>query len=323
MTPDFEIIAAGKNITTTLAGRLLALTVTDEAGMSADQVKITLDDRGGAIALPTPGAPLIVALGYRETGIIPMGAFTADEVTLKGPPDVMEISGKAADMGGTIKDQKTRDWDNVTIGAMVAKIAAEHGLKHRVGGDLAQIKLDHIDQTAESDLNLLIRIGRDNDAIVTVKGGAILFMPKGTGTTASGTPLAPVLVGRTGKTTWSVTRSTRGKFAAVIATYHDTAAGAQVDVQAGQGTPVKRLTHIYSDQPTAQRAARAALGEMERGNDTLTITMPGNPMITAAGLITAAGFRPGIDGQWSVTSVTHAITASGYKTTLKAETPKK
>lgn len=85
MTPDFKIIAAGVNITPQIKDRLLSLTITDEAGIKADTVEITLDDRDGLIELPAPGAPLLVFLGYRETGLIPMGLFTSDEVTVTSP----------------------------------------------------------------------------------------------------------------------------------------------------------------------------------------------------------------------------------------------
>ena len=52
MTPDFEVWAAGVNITSQVKDRLISLTVTDEAGFKSDAVEIALDDRDNAIELP-------------------------------------------------------------------------------------------------------------------------------------------------------------------------------------------------------------------------------------------------------------------------------
>ena len=98
MTPDFKIIAAGADITPQIKDRLLSLTVSDEAGLKSDQVEIRLDDRYNAIELPVPGAPLAVFLGFKETFLMPMGLYTADEIAAKGPPDEITIRAKAADL---------------------------------------------------------------------------------------------------------------------------------------------------------------------------------------------------------------------------------
>lgn len=171
MTPDFKVVAAGVNITPQIRDRLLSLTVTDEAGLKSDSVEITLDDRDGLIELPAPGAPMLVFLGYRETGLIPMGLFTFDEVTVTSPPATLTIRAKAADLGGSIKDQKTRSWDNMTIGDIIATIANEHGLTPKVAERFQPVLIEHIDQTEESDIGFLDRMGRDHDALVSVKGG--------------------------------------------------------------------------------------------------------------------------------------------------------
>lgn len=115
MTPDFKVIAAGVNITPQIKDRLLRLSVTDEAGTKADAVEIGLDDQGGLIGQPTPGAPMPVSLGYRETGLIPMGLFTSDEVTVSPPPATLIIRARAAGPGDTIKDRKTRGQDRTGV----------------------------------------------------------------------------------------------------------------------------------------------------------------------------------------------------------------
>ncbi len=106
MTPDFTILAAGVDITSQIRDRLLSLTITDAAGVKSDSVEIVLDDRGGAIELPLPGAPLVVAMGDRETFLMPMGVYTSDEIGMDGWPQTMTLRGKAANLGGPLKEQK-------------------------------------------------------------------------------------------------------------------------------------------------------------------------------------------------------------------------
>ncbi|MFT4015291.1 MAG: contractile injection system protein, VgrG/Pvc8 family [Paracoccus sp. (in: a-proteobacteria)] len=171
MTPDFKVIAAGADITPQIKDRLLGLTITDEAGTKSDTVEILLDDRDGLIELPAPDAPLLVLLGYRETGLIPMGLFTSDEVMVTSPSATLTIRAKAADLGGSIKDQKARGWDKTTISEIVGKIAGEHDLTPKVSARFQAVRIEHIDQADESDISFLDRLGRDHDALVSVKGG--------------------------------------------------------------------------------------------------------------------------------------------------------
>ena len=57
-----------------------------------------------------------------------MGRYTADEVTLSGPPATLAIRAQAADMGGTQKSINSRNWDAITLASLVEAIAAESQL---------------------------------------------------------------------------------------------------------------------------------------------------------------------------------------------------
>ena len=322
MTPDFKVIAAGINITPQIKDRLLSLTVSDEAGFKSDQVEITLDDRDNAIELPLPGAPLAVFMGYKETFLVPMGIYTADEVVANGPPDTVTIRGKAANLGGSIKEQKTRNWDEKTLQEIVNTIAGEHKLEPKVTEAYADFFYEHLDQTDESDLNFLMRIAKEHDALATVKGQCLIVIGKGEGKTASGLPMLPLPITKSGKLSWSMTLATRGDFKSVEANWHNEETGQKEKVTEGEGSPIKKLRHTYATKEEAQRATKAKLDEIKRGNDTLSMTMPGNPLIAAEGQILALGFRIGVAGLWSITSAKHQITGSGFTTSIETEKPK-
>ncbi|MGY9056138.1 MAG: contractile injection system protein, VgrG/Pvc8 family, partial [Alphaproteobacteria bacterium] len=140
-----------------------------------------------------------------------------------------------------------------------------------------------------------------------VKGQTLLFIGKGEGKTASGLPMLPLPITKSGKLSWSMTLATRGDFKSVEANWHNEETGQKEKVTEGEGSPIKKLRHTYATKDEAQRAAKAELDKIKRGNDTLSMTMPGNPLIAAEGQILALGFRIGVAGLWSITSAKHQI----------------
>jgi phage protein D len=318
MTPDFSVLAAGVDIARQIKDRLVSLTVADEAGVKSDTVEIVLDDRDGLIEQPLPGAPLVVAMGYRETFLIPLGAYTFDEWSPSGFPRTVTLRGKAANLGGSIKEQNTRARDKKTLKEIVTKIAGDHSLKYKVAAPLAKIKYDHLDQTEESDIHFLNRIGRDHDAMATVKAGTLIMMARGQGLIVSGLAMLPRPIDPTTVLSYSGTFSTRDLWKTVEAQWHDRKTGRREIAKAGGGGPVRRLRHLHT---TKDEAENAALWKMERSNNTLSMTAIGDATIAAEGRVLVLGLRNGVDGLWSIKSVQHSISGSGFTTSIEAELP--
>ena len=323
MTPVYEVHANNNDITAAIRHRLLSLRVTDETGYQSNAVEIQLDDRGGAIHLPRKGAALKVELGYKETGTARMGSYTVDEVELSGPPDTLTIRAKAADMRGSLKQHKTRSWDDVTISELVDSIAADHGLEAKVGDSIRAITASrHIDQTEESDMHLLKRLSEEYDAESKQAGHLLLFVKRGQGKSATGQQVTPATLSREQTSDHRVTLADRGSFQAVRGHWYDMETGDRTEVQAGDGEPVYTLRENYIDEVTARQAARSKLDMLQRGTATLSLTLrQGNPVIGAETPLTLTGFREGVNGRWIATRVTHETSASGYSTQVEAETP--
>ena len=323
MIPVYDVRAEGRNITAALHGRLLSLRVTDETGYQSNAVEIELDDRDGAIHLPRKGAALEVELGYEETGTAKMGSYTVDEVELSGPPDTLTIRAKAANMLSSFKQHKTRSWDDVTIAELVDSIAADHGLEPRVSDSIRAITARrHIDQTEESDMNLLKRLSEDYDAESMQAGHLLVFVKRGQGKSATGQQVTPAALSREQTSDHRVTLADRGKFQAVRGHWYDMETGERTKVQAGGGEPAYTLRENYIDEVTARQAARSKLDMLQRGTATLSLTLKqGNPVIRAEVPLTLTGFREGVNGRWIATRVTHEISSSGYSTQVEAETP--
>lgn len=330
ITPSYSVLADSADITAAIASRFISLTLTDAVGMESDLLEITLADneRLRPIAIPRTGAELQVSLGYDGINA-PMGLFVVDEVEVAGWPGEMVIRARAAtydkSTGGKsdLQTQKTRSWPKGTkLGDMVAKIASEHGLEPAVADSLKSIPLPHTDQADESDINLLTRLAKKYDAIVKPANGKLVLAKRGDSKSVSGEPLAPVLIDPSDCGPWRMVLAKRETAGMVVAYWHAVKQARRNEVKVGKGEPVRRLRQYYPTEEMALAAARAELARRERGQETLALSCLGAPYIAAECPLTMVGFRPGVDGEWLISRVTHRIDKSGgYSCDLEAEKP--
>jgi len=322
MRPIFKVLADDTDITAKIADRLLSLTVTDEAGVQSDTVEIRIDNREQKVKTPPKGVKLKVWLGYEASGLVYQGAYVVDETEVGGPPDYLVIKGKSADMTSEIKAQKTRSWDETTLGAIVSAIAAEHGLTPAVSSDLASIAVDHEDQTDESDLHFLTRLAEEHDAVAKPANGRFVFAKRGEAKSLSGAALTPVAINPAAVGSWSLTKADRGKYTAVVAAYHDQGEAEKVDVRVGETKgSAYRLRDPYPTEDAARAAAEAKLAALKRGEATLSLTLNvGVPTAAAEAPLTVSGLHADAEGAWIISKVTHTFDKSGLKSTIETET---
>lgn len=327
--PTFRVTVDGEDVTSILAARLSSLRLTDSAGVESDSLEITLTDHMpiARLEIPPTGAEIRVALGYLFAAK-DMGLFIADSVEVEGPPDQMRIRATASVHGATtggktaLTEQKTRSWDaGTTIATLVETIAGEHGLEPGVSESLAAVGLPHIDQIDESDLNLVTRIARDYDAIAKPGGGRLVMAKRGESLTVAGEAMPTVALRPPQVTRWRFRQSLRASAGQVVASYRDQDAAEDVEVTAGDGTPIKRLRQRHPDEASAQAAADAEFNRAKRAGTQLSIELPGDPDLVAEGRVVLAGFRPGVNGEWLVTRVVHSIDSGGYRCSVTAEIP--
>ena len=330
LAPAFRVFANDADITVAIQSRLIRLNYTDASGYESDALELVLADGKEAepLRIPTTGAELMLFLGY-DGKTEYMGDFVCDELELSGFPSEMTIRARSAifdtsKKGKTdLQSQKTREWKkDTTIGAMVRKIAGEHKLEPAISKSLESIKLPHIAQTDESDLNFLIRVGRKYDAIVKPAGGKLVFAKKGEGTSVTGEELPPVVLTPKEISRYRMVTSTREDAGMVVAYWHAVKNAKRHEVKVGSGEPVTRLKMYYPTAEMALAAARAELDRRKRHKTTISIQLPGRPDIMAEGKLYLAGFRDGIEVEWVITRVQHTIDASGgYVCQVEAELP--
>ncbi|OIT10833.1 phage tail protein [Ralstonia solanacearum] len=348
--PIYRLKVGGKDITGRFQGRLIGLTLTDNRGFEADQLDIELDDSDGRLALPEKGVRLALSIGWADTGVVDKGTFKVDELEHTGPPDRLTIRARSADLDGGLTTRRDNSYAGKTIAAIVQAIATRNKLSSMVSKKLAGKVIEHVDQTGESDANFLTRLGREFDAIATVKNGTLLFIPAGEPTSGSGLALPKVSITRAEGDTHTFLVADRENYNGVKAYYQDTRAGTRGEVVidasnatitkekadgkvkkktkkagtvAAQPNPdnVKVLRHTYASKANAERAARADWRKIQRGVATLTLTLArGRPDLFPSLHASVSGWKQDIDNTaWSVGRVTHNLNDRGYTSTLELE----
>ena len=317
--PMCRVVVDGVDITSKVTQRLISIDLTDDKGMEADQLDLRLTDHDGLLAIPPTGASIRLWLGWSDTGLVDKGTFTVDETEHSGAPDELSIRARSADLRGNLKSKREQSWHGTTLGQVVAEVAARNSLLPLIAPQLAAIPLPHLDQANESDTNLLTRLGREHDAIATIKAGRILFMPAGGSTTASGLALPHVHLTRADGDSHRYLQADRDSYTGAKAYYYTVAGGQKREAIAGAGDNLKELRHVYADRSSALRAAKAEWQRIQRGNATLSYTLAhGRPELLPDQTFTLTGIKPEIAAiNWLVERIRHSYTPDSFTTSLE------
>lgn len=322
--PVFRLTVDGNDIAQLISPRLIALDLTDNRGLEADQLSVTLSDHDGLLAIPPRGAVLHLWLGWSDSGLVDKGTYTVDETEHSGAPDVLSIRARSADLRKGLKVKRERSWSSPkTLGDVLTDIALGNNLKPVLAPALAGLPILQLDQANESDANLLTRLGEDFDAVATVKAGCLLCLPAGGGKTASGLALPHITLTRQDGDQHRYLQADRDSYDGVRAYFYDVNSAKKQEAIAGaKGDNLKDLRHTYSDRQSALRAARAEWNRLQRGSATLSYVLAkGRPDLIPELTYTLQGVKMEIDAIiWYGGNVQHSLSADGgYITSLELE----
>jgi phage protein D len=334
MTPYFTVFNAGQN--RDYSAILLELYLTDESKEKSDSVSFRLSDVGGVIALPKKGEMIQVSIG-QDGQAVKQGQYVVDDVDIEGPPDSITVSGSACPFQNAsswiaMQTRRTRSWDNITLGTLVQGIAAEHGLQAACDPALASIAITHLDQTRESNMNLLTRQARLYAGVFKPVNGTLAISAFGTGNTVAGAAMPVVNIARAPGMKSQCKISKKLDFDDARASYVDVANGKTTTVNAAGQTVTDasvgttKVHHDNHTQPDAMRAlsvAKSKLRSFKSGSCTLHLDLPGATWaVTAEQQVNLTGWRPEVSGLWITKRVEIRLDRqSGLRTIIECETP--
>ena len=349
-----SLIINDKDVSSQLAPRLGDITHTDNRGLEADTLEINLSDFDGALEIPTRGAKIQFSFGWAHEGLVDKGTFTVGKISHSGAPDVLQISAASVDLREKIRELKEKSFHNKTLGDIIKHIAAENGLEPVISAALDAEKIDHIDQSQESDTNLLTRLAEHFDAIATVKSDKLIFIKRGEATTASGKPLPQMIITRASGDGHQFSIDDSENFCGVKACYCDNATAQKGEIIVDKNThfemrqtqtkkgklskkkkleitqtiapssdKLKVLRHTYATRGTAIRGAKSAWAKIKRGVAKFSINLAtGKPELFPEIPIKVIGFKEAIDEiDWIVTKVANKLdSSSGFTQSIELET---
>lgn len=357
LTPAAELTIDGKRFGTQAMSRIISISLTDKRGFEADELTIELDDHDGTIAIPKTGSKITLKLGYQETGLVEKGEYLVSEFTASGSPDRLSITARAADLAEALAEQVEKSWHKQTLYQIIEAIAKKHKYEYIISKDYQNQKIEHIDQTNESDASFMSRLAEQYDAIATIKNGKLLFIPAGESQTASGQPILPTTITRASGDSHSFTYSSSNSYQAVRAYYTDKKTGQKKEVIVNkdnaypnkkttqqtktvkgktfkakkkendnqkvntEGQKIKTLRHLYATESGAWSGARGAFKKIQRGVAEFSITLAvGRPDLYPETPAVVKGFKPEIDAEaWLITEVSHKIDSGGYTASIQFE----
>jgi len=338
--PDYQVFVDGRDITQIIRGqverpggrtrpRLISMGISEKRGEEADTFDLVLDDSDDALDLPPTGAKIRVSLGWRQgsgvtLGLVDKGEFHVESIDHGGSPPALTIKAKAADFTAGLKQRREKGYHGTTLGAIVAEVAQRHGLKARCAEALASIAVATKAQSRESDLAFLRRLGREFDAVATVKAGALIFKPVGDGKSPSGAALPAVTITKRSGDAHQFGRQKRDDAEGVEAQWHNRATGKRETFTTGKGDggKARRLSRVYPTEEAARQAANAATSRAARDPVSFSITLAlGRADLGPEQKVTVSGFKRQIDAiAWLIAEVTHTLGDRGFTSQIKLDT---
>lgn len=334
--PAFTLAVEGKDITTLVAANLVNLTLTDYGAgeKKSDEVSFAVVDE--KLALPAKGVKVSLSLGFGNQRVS-KGTFVVDSTASgasAGAPRIVQVTARAYSKSsarghGTLQSQKHRSWTNVTLGDLLNTVANEHGLTPRIDDALAAKKLEHEDQAAESDMNLITRLAARYGAVSKVTHDRWVVMPREATKTSRGNDIKMVTITPEQVSRWSYRNnsdhpdSSKEGGGTHVIRYHDLTDGGKVkSITVGSGEPVVHEEVTMYNLEAAKEVAGGVTTKSKKKLCQMNLEMPLTPALvslTAQCRVTTKGFGSAEDREWHIGKAQFRYSPQGATLSLDLE----
>jgi phage protein D len=333
-----EISYEGDDITADIAPDLIAFQFTDNETGAVDDLAITLKDDHGRWSgdwLPARGDKITCAIVQDGRGAhhpLKCGTFTIDELEISGPPSIVAIKAVAIPPDDDVRQcARSRGWEDVRLSRIASDVAQS--------GDMALLwlpeddpLLDRRDQCDESNLAFLERLCKDEGLCLKVNSQQlVVFNPD---ELADAEPVATFVLGTSAVLRRRLSAKTHDVYGRCTVEFQDPKDGKVKNYtytdeefqkqrknygktldggnKKGRGKNGKtlKLTKRAASKAEAQRIAKAALSEANRGEITGSLDLMGDTRVVTGSSINLRGFGRW-DGKYFVERATHAIGGQG------------
>lgn len=311
-TPVFRLEVGGIDRTRKTWQYLESLEYEDNDEDDSDSMSFVVANLP-AFAIPARGAAVKLWLGWKENSLKYFGAFTVDEVSGNFKPATMSVTAKSANFtkDSTEKEKQDREWENITLADLTAKIAETHGCAARVS---VEVFFPHVAQTNESDISFLRRLAKEEGATLRIKDKTFVIAAAGVAIRGKAS------IDYSNVSSGSFAFTEKDNYSSVQAVYWDPEYARESSVTSGSGKPVFKIKKRFNSAAEAQAAAENHAKKNSKGTLTMDLTLQGNPALMSGVQVTCAGFSPkSLDGTYLVKSCRQSVTKSGWTTQINIE----
>jgi phage protein D len=323
--PIFRVLYNGKNITEDISKFLHSLTYSDKVEGESDEIEIELDDVDGLWRgpwYPEKGSKLDVSIGYQDIALN-CGVFEIDEIEISGPPDVVRIRALAAGITSSLRTNKSKAYEALTLRQLAEYVAGLHGLT--VTGEIPNVVYKRVTQHRESDLSFLRRVASEYGVIFSVRDKKLVFTTIYDVEKRS----AATVIDRLDLASFSIKDTSAKTYKDAEVKYHNPVDKKVVSTKYATNQEQNADGYAYSqiasgdtkvihtkaeNKQQAELKAKAALHRNNSKQQEGSLNMEGNPLIVAGNNFELTGFGK-VSGLYHITESRHSISRSeGYST---------
>ena len=328
-TPIYRVMKGGIDITGNFNDRTTQIKVELIAGGGeGDNCSITLDDRDWAIAPIDPSDAIGVYLGYDEIGLAYLGNFNINDVTYKGKPRSVQLTGTSTKFTDLQKSPTTKEYIGKSVGEILSDIAGETGIPLAIAGGLSDQQVAVKNQIT-SNLHLIHELERRYGAVAKIVDDKLMFIPRDSLENASGTAVPTLVLKPEHFGDWSVRYSARSDYSGVKAFWFDEHDKVRKWVKSGvaaigQGTGGEYpIGDWFKSAAEAQAAADSKMQAFNRASISATFDLAkGDPWIRDTQTILVQGMRDRVNGSYVVERAIHTyVKSTGIRTALECRAP--
>ena len=329
---EVSVSFGGVDITKDIKPYFLNLTYTDDADDTADDLKLTLQDRDGiwvenwlkeaveaAAGNKLSIGAVITPKHWANGAALNTGTFELDSVDVSGPPATVTINATSLAFSAALRQtKKSKAWESYTLSGIAAEMAANGGMGCMY---LAAQNpyYDRVEQTKQSDIEFLKKLCEDAGISLKATDGKIVLFDQAD--YEAKPPVRLIQRGKGGYTKYKLASgSADTKYAMCRVRYMNPATGACIEGTAEDpdvsGEQCLEITAKVGSIAQAQALAQKTLRLHNKLALTGTFTMPGDVGLVAGITLLLEGWG-GWDGKYIVQTATHTVGSGGYTTQIK------
>ncbi len=317
------------NITAELAPMLLGFEYVDVvAGEHSDSMSITVensDNRWYGEWLPDLGATLSATLTCNHWPggkVLQCGTFEIDGISFADRPNTCTLTALAIGVTSSLRhEQITKAWESISVREIATEVAGKHGFELFFDVDAEPPVIDRYDQREQSDIAMLIELGRRYGLVVRVSDKTIVIQeelkqdrqpPAFTfdrwGGEIVDSPTARLDSSRTYRA--CEVQYIDPKTRMLISHTHEPGASEWSGKKPPSGYVLKVNKRCYCEAE-AEKMAKAALREANKREVARSLTSLGNPDIRAGLIAAIKGWGQLDNSRYFIEEARHRVDKSG------------